>query len=127
MTKPDITLEPSKGVVSQMAAQIYAAYITRGTVKEGEEATWMQRSIREAVRIARTVDASIESDDEPDSHQASTAGGNRATAPGSPASPAAAPDGSPAAETVVPSPEDAEFDEVMGEALSEGAESRARH
>lgn len=75
MIKPDITLEPSKGVVSQMAAQIYAAYITRGAMKNGEEVNWMQRSIREAVRIARTVDVSLESDEAPGSSQEQTAQG----------------------------------------------------
>jgi hypothetical protein len=49
-----------------MAAQIYAAYITRGAVKTGEESTWMQRSIREAARIAKTVDVSIDSDTAPE-------------------------------------------------------------
>lgn len=63
MGKPDITLEPSKGVVSEMAARIFSAYIIRGEVKNGEETEWMERSIREAVRIAKTVEASIETDD----------------------------------------------------------------
>jgi len=65
MTKPDITLEPSKGVISEMAARIYSAYIVRGEVRDGEETKWMARSIREAVRIAKTVEASIETDDVP--------------------------------------------------------------
>jgi len=65
MSKPDITLEPSKGVVSQMAAQIYSAYIIRGDVQEGEEDQYMERSIREAVRIAKTVERSIETEDVP--------------------------------------------------------------
>jgi len=65
MTKPDITLEPSKGVISEMAARIYSAYIVRGEVRDGEETKWMERSIREAVRIAKTVEASIETDDAP--------------------------------------------------------------
>ena len=60
MPKPGITLDPSKAVISQMAAQIYAAYIIHGVVKDEERVSWMERSIREAVRIAKTVDASIE-------------------------------------------------------------------
>ena len=65
MAKPDITLEPSKGVVSEMAAQIYSAYIIRGDVQEGEEDQYMERSIREAVRIAKTVERSVETEDVP--------------------------------------------------------------
>jgi len=65
MSKPDITLEPSKGVVSEMAAQIYSAYIIRGDVQEGEENQYMERSIREAVRIAKTVERSVETEDVP--------------------------------------------------------------
>jgi hypothetical protein len=65
MGKLDVTLEPSKGVVSEMAARIYSAYIIRGEVTKGEETEWMERSIREAVRIAKTVEASIETDDMP--------------------------------------------------------------
>ena len=63
MSKPAITLEPSKGVVSEMAAQIYSAYIIRGDVQEGEEDQYMERSIREAVRIAKTVERSVETED----------------------------------------------------------------
>ena len=65
MSKPEITLEPSKGVVSEMAAQIYSAYIIRGDVQEGEEDQYMERSIREAVRIAKTVERSVETEDVP--------------------------------------------------------------
>ncbi|MCI0705618.1 MAG: hypothetical protein L0241_31550 [Planctomycetia bacterium] len=48
----------------QAAAVIYAAYITTGRVVEGREQEWMQRSIQEALWIARTTDDSIQSDDE---------------------------------------------------------------
>jgi len=122
MTKPDVTLEPSKGVVSQMAARIYAAYIARGAVKDGEEAKWMQRSIREAVRIARTVDASIESDDESDSEGDSTAGENSAPAAARSATSASAPEnppGSSAAKSAGRAVEGSEFDDIVGEALAE--------
>jgi hypothetical protein len=118
MTKPDITLEPSKGVVSQMAAQIYSAYITRGVVEQGEEANWMERSIREAVRIARTVDVSTESDEGPSPHQESTGGGSRASAPASSASPAPSPPTSPAAENADQALRDVELDDVIGKASS---------
>lgn len=117
MAKPDVTLEPSKGVVSRMAAQIYAAYIARGVVKDGEEASWMERSIREAVRIAKTVAASVESEDEPDSNQGSTAGGSGTPAPGASASSAGSPTASGAADSASRALEDSQFDDVVGDAL----------
>ena len=122
MPKPDITLEPSKGVVAQMAARIYAAYIARGAVNEGEESQWMQRSIREAVRIARTVDASIESEDEPESDRDSTAGENPNPAARSPASEPPLRRESPkssAAESAGKALGGSKFDDLVGEALAE--------
>ncbi len=64
MARPSLTLHPSEAVVVQAAAVIYAAYITTGRVVEGREQEWMQRSIQEALWIARTTDDSIQSDDE---------------------------------------------------------------
>lgn len=61
-----LKLQHSESVVIQAAAQIYAAYIAAGRVAEGEEARWMERSIREAIRIARATDASVISDEEID-------------------------------------------------------------
>ena len=63
MSKPDITLQPSKGIISEAAARIYAGYVAAGRVKDEDAETWIKRSIREAIVIARTVDASIESHD----------------------------------------------------------------
>jgi hypothetical protein len=64
MAKPSLTLHPSESVVIRAAAQIYAAYITAGRVKEGSEKEWMQRSLDEALWIARTGDDMIHSDNE---------------------------------------------------------------
>lgn len=67
MAKGKIThlkLQHSESVVVQAAAQIYAAYIAAGRVPEGDEASWMERSIREAIRIARATDAVVISDEE---------------------------------------------------------------
>ncbi len=64
MEKPYLKLEFSEGIVVQVAGQIYAAYIAAGRVTEGTEKEWMNRSIREALRIARTVDESLQSDSE---------------------------------------------------------------
>ena len=64
MAKLTLTLHPSEAVVVRAAAQIYAAYITTGRVKEGTEKEWMQRSLDEALWIARTSDDMIHSDNE---------------------------------------------------------------
>jgi hypothetical protein len=64
MTRPDVTLQPSKGVVTQAAAQIYAAHISAGQVDEEHADRWIRRSIRAAIAIARTIDASVQSDAE---------------------------------------------------------------
>jgi hypothetical protein len=64
MSKPDVTLQPSKGVITQAAAQIYAAYIAAGRLQDDATDPWIKRSIREAITIARTVDASVQSDEE---------------------------------------------------------------
>jgi hypothetical protein len=69
MAKSRIThlkLQHSESVVVQAAAQIYAAYINAGRVPEGDESKWMERSIREAIRIARATDAAVISDEEID-------------------------------------------------------------
>lgn len=59
-----LSLQPSEGIVIRAAADIYAAYIVANRVSEGEEDKWMQRSVREALSIARTADESISSDRE---------------------------------------------------------------
>jgi hypothetical protein len=63
MSKPDITLQPSKGIISEAAARIYAGYIAAGLVPDDDVQPWIKRSIREAIVIAKTVDASIDSHD----------------------------------------------------------------
>lgn len=50
MTVPETTLEPGEDPVSRMASGIYTAYLSRGVVNVGDEAIWMQRSIRQAIR-----------------------------------------------------------------------------
>ena len=62
--QPYLKLEPTECVVTQVAGQIYAAYISTGQVTEGSESEWMKRSIGEAIRIARAVDDSIQADKE---------------------------------------------------------------
>ena len=115
MSKPDITLEPSKGVVSEMAAQIYSAYIIRGDVQEGEEDQYMERSIREAVRIAKTVERSVETEDVPVADEDARAPGGKAPSPSVSANPASKPAPVPSKEG---SEAGSELDAVIEEALS---------
>ena len=63
MSKPDITLQPSKGIILAAATRIYAGYIAAGLVKDEDVKSWIKRSIREAIVIAKTIDASIDSHD----------------------------------------------------------------
>jgi hypothetical protein len=64
MAKPSLSLQPSEAIVAQSAALIYSAYVTSGRVKEGAEQEWIDRSIQEAVQIARATDERIHSDNE---------------------------------------------------------------
>ena len=69
MAKKHFRLQSSESVVTQAASQIYAAYISSGRVKEGEESRWMERSIKEAVMIAQATDDLIISDEEIDASE----------------------------------------------------------
>jgi len=64
MAKPTLSLQSSEAVVVQAAAHIYAAYIMSGRVNDGQEQRWIERSIREAFRIAQLTDDAIQSDKE---------------------------------------------------------------
>lgn len=64
MTKPKISLQPSEAVVAQMAGAIYAAHIVSGKVTPGKEQEWIDRSIRDAIQIARQTDDAVHSDGE---------------------------------------------------------------
>jgi hypothetical protein len=64
MTKLRLNLHPSEATVVQSAAAIYAAYISAGRVPEGQEQSWIERSIREAVLVARLTDEAVHSDTE---------------------------------------------------------------
>lgn len=59
-----LKLQHSESVVLQVAAQLYSAYVIAGRVKEGDEATWMERSIRDAIAMAEATDAAVISDAE---------------------------------------------------------------
>jgi hypothetical protein len=66
MAKPYISLQPSEQTITNAASRIYAAYIVSGSVTEGKEDAWIERSIREAVRIAQVTDSSLQADKELD-------------------------------------------------------------
>lgn len=75
MSPMHFKLQHSESVVVQAAAQIYAAYISSGRVGENDADQWMERSIEEAILIARGVDDAVISDDEVDSTAAQCSGG----------------------------------------------------
>jgi hypothetical protein len=62
--KQYLKLEVSEGIVVQVADQVYSADIAAGRVTEDSEKEWMNRSVREASRIARVVDETVQSDGE---------------------------------------------------------------
>jgi hypothetical protein len=64
MAKSYLKLQQSEAVVVQAAAQIYAAYIATGRVADGQESEFLEKSIRAAIRIAKTTDETIVSDEE---------------------------------------------------------------
>ena len=66
MAKKHFKLQHSESVLVHASTRIYAAYIASGRVPEGEESSWMKRSIREAILIARATDDAVVSDDEMD-------------------------------------------------------------
>jgi len=74
MAKKHFKLQHSESVIVQAAAQIYAAYIASGRVAEGDEASWMKRSIKEAVMIGQATDDTIISDAEIDATEAEDSG-----------------------------------------------------
>lgn len=62
--RASLSLQTSEGIVVRAAAEIYAAYIVAGKVKDGDEKSWRDRAIREAFDIAKTADEAIVSDNE---------------------------------------------------------------
>lgn len=64
MSKVNLALQPSEAVVTQCAANIYAAYVMAGRATEGKEEEWMKRSLNEAIKIALWAEDAIKSDSE---------------------------------------------------------------
>lgn len=67
MAKAYVRLQQSEGYIIEAAAQIYAAHVATGRLEEGQEAACMERSIRDAIRIAKTVDDAVIAEGEMDS------------------------------------------------------------
>lgn len=59
-----LQLQHSEGIVSQMAARIFAAYIASGQTQASNTEEFLDKSVALAVRLARKVDQALESDDE---------------------------------------------------------------
>ena len=62
--KIKLSLQPSEGVVLQVAGQIYSAYVSSGKVVEGKEQQYMDRSLQEAMQLALMTDKAVQSDAE---------------------------------------------------------------
>ncbi len=67
MAKSYLRLQQSEGYIIQAAAQIYAAHLAAGRVDESQEEACMEKSIRDAIRIAKNVDAAVFAESEMDS------------------------------------------------------------
>jgi hypothetical protein len=65
MSKTYLKLQQSEGFVIEAAAMIYAAYITSGKLNQENKEAIMKEAIRDALRIALTVDETIISENEP--------------------------------------------------------------
>jgi hypothetical protein len=62
MASKKIDLNANGQAVTNAAALIYAAFVAQGKVKDGDEEKWLERAIKDAVRIARTVTKVVERD-----------------------------------------------------------------
>lgn len=59
-----LKLEPSETAVLHVASRIYAAQIAVHGGDQGKEEELMQRSILQAIKMARVVEALVQSDQE---------------------------------------------------------------
>lgn len=56
MSKPNVHLKPTEIAFVEAAAQLYAAYLISGRVKEGQEMEWMERALKDVLKFARAVE-----------------------------------------------------------------------
>ncbi len=66
MARSCMALQPTEIALTHAASRIYPAFIAAGQVPDGERDDWIERSIRDAIRIAKTIDETIQSDAEMD-------------------------------------------------------------
>ena len=59
-----LDLQKSKGIVAQMAGQIYAAYVQANKVTDSNKDDMMQKSIDEAAKIADMADRQVKDKEE---------------------------------------------------------------
>jgi hypothetical protein len=64
MPKPVLSLQASEIALLGAAAQIFSAYIVSGHVTGGNESDMMDRSLSEALKMARRVEEMVQSDNE---------------------------------------------------------------
>jgi hypothetical protein len=69
MAKAYLRLQPSEVAVLHSASTIYAAYIQNGQVSEENTDEYLQRSLREALRLALTAERAIIAEGEVDSDE----------------------------------------------------------
>lgn len=64
MSHTYIKLQQSEGFVIEAAARIYSAYIGSGQLNQENKESLMKEAIRDALRIALTIDETIVADEE---------------------------------------------------------------
>ena len=64
MPKPVLSLQPSEIAVLGAAAQIFSGYVVSGHVTGGNESHMMDRSISEALLMAKRIEEMVQSDNE---------------------------------------------------------------
>jgi hypothetical protein len=64
MAKPVLSLQPSEAALLGAAARIFSAYLVSGHVTGGNESEMMDRSVSEALKMARRIDEMVQSDNE---------------------------------------------------------------
>jgi hypothetical protein len=64
MPKPVLSLQPSEIALLGAAAQIFSAYVASGHVTGGNESDMMDRSVSEALQMARRIEEMVQGDNE---------------------------------------------------------------
>ena len=64
MGKPVLSLQSSEIALLGAAAQIFSAYVVSGHVTGGNESDMMDRSVSEALQMARRIEEMVQGDNE---------------------------------------------------------------